>query len=156
MPGSRRVAGCVIDAVPFRREVSVSDNIERLRRVIEHGFGGGDLAVAEELAGETIIEHEYAAPRIAPGPELLKAMINEARSQVPGLTMTMEDAVAEGDKVWARSIARGVEPDSGNELVFTVFDVCRFADGRIVEHWGVPDRFALLDQLGVLPAPPQG
>jgi predicted SnoaL-like aldol condensation-catalyzing enzyme len=150
------VSGCVSDAVAFRREVSVSDNIERLRRVVEHGFGGGDLAVAEELAGETIIEHEYAAPRIAPGPELLKAMINEARSQVPGLTMTMEDAVAEGDKVWARSIARGVEPDSGNELVFTVFDVCRFADGRIVEHWGVPDRFALLDQLGVLPAPPQG
>jgi predicted SnoaL-like aldol condensation-catalyzing enzyme len=146
----------VSDAVAFRREVSVSDNIERLRRVIEHGFGGGDLAVAEELAGETIIEHEYAAPRIAPGPELLKAMINEARSHVPGLTMTMEDAVAEGDKVWARSIARGVEPDSGNELVFTVFDVCRFADGRIVEHWGVPDRFALLDQLGVLPVPPQG
>jgi hypothetical protein len=71
-PGSRRVAGCVSDAIAFRREVSVSDNIERLRRVIEHGFGGGDLAVAEELAGETIIEHEYAAPRIAPGPELLK------------------------------------------------------------------------------------
>ena len=75
---------------------------------------------------------------------------------VPDLRMEIEEIVAEGDKVWARSIARGVEPDSGNELVFTVFDVCRFADGRIVEHWGVPDRFALLDQLGVLPAPPQG
>ena len=33
---------------------------------------------------------------------------------------------------------------------FTVIDVCRVVDGRIVEHWGVPDRFAALAQTGVL------
>jgi predicted ester cyclase len=132
----------------------MSDNVDALREVIERGFGQGDLSVADRFAGPTIIEHEYAAPDQPSGPQLLKTMINEARAQVPGLTMTVEDIVVDGDKVWARSTARGCHPESGKELVFTVLDVCRFHAGRIVEHWGVPDRFALLDQLGALPPPP--
>ena len=130
------------------------DNTEALRRVIEDGFGGGDLSVADQFAGATIIEHEYGAPSPSSGPELLKAMISEARTQMPGLTMTVEDAIADGDKVWARSVGRAPGPRQDEALTITVFDVCRFEDGRIVEHWGVPDRFALLDQLGVLPPPP--
>jgi predicted ester cyclase len=39
---------------------------------------------------------------------------------------------------------------SGRPLDFTVIDVARVVDGRIVEHWGVPDRFAVLAQTGVL------
>jgi hypothetical protein len=35
-----------------------------------------------------------------------------------------------------------------------VVDICRFEDGLLIEHWGVPDRFALLHQLGLLPGPP--
>jgi hypothetical protein len=38
-------------------------------------------------------------------------------------------------------------------LTITVIDVCRFEDGRIVEHWGVPDRFHQMAQLGLLPRP---
>ncbi|MDP8960889.1 MAG: ester cyclase [Actinomycetota bacterium] len=68
--------------------------------------------------------------------------------------MTVEDMVIDGDKVWARSVGRAVDTRSGKLLTITVIDICRFEEGRIVEHWGVPDRFALLDQLGVLPQPP--
>jgi predicted ester cyclase len=39
------------------------------------------------------------------------------------------------------------------QVTMTVIDICRFVDGRLVEHWGVPDRFALLHQLGIVPAP---
>lgn len=42
---------------------------------------------------------------------------------------------------------------TGKPIVITVMDVCRFERGKIVEHWGVPDRFALLAQLGLLPQP---
>jgi predicted ester cyclase len=132
----------------------MGDNVEALRRVIEDGFGAGDLSVADEFAGPTIIEHEYGAPSAQTGSALLKAMITEARTQMPGLTMSVEDAVADGDKVWARSVGRAPGPRPGQTLTITVLDVCRFEHGRIIEHWGVPDRFALLDQLGVLPPPP--
>jgi hypothetical protein len=33
----------------------------------------------------------------------------------------------------------------------TVIDICRFENGKLVEHWGVPDRFAMLHQAGALP-----
>ena len=133
----------------------MTNNSEALRQVIERGFGGGDLSVADEFAGSTTKEHEFAAPDICNGVDLLKAMINEAREYLPDLTMTVEDIVVDGDKVWARSTGQGTEARTGRAVTLTVFDVCRFADGRIVEHWGVPDRFAVMHQAGLLEAPPQ-
>jgi predicted ester cyclase len=130
------------------------DEAAVLREVIERGFGEGDLTVADRHAGPMIIEHEYAAPVSTSGAQTLRAMIEEARSSMPGLTMTVEDVVVDGDKVWARSVGRAPNPNGGSDLQLTVFDVCRFEDGRIVKHWGVPDRFALLHQLGALGPPP--
>jgi predicted ester cyclase len=132
----------------------VTENAEALRQVIERGFGRGDLSVADEFAGDHTVEHEYAAPDLRGGVDLLKAMISEAREHMPDLTMTVEDMVVDGDKVWARSVGRGTDARTGRAVTMTVFDCCRFADGRIVEHWGVPDRFALMHQAGLLPAPP--
>jgi predicted ester cyclase len=130
------------------------DNASILREVIERGFGEGDLDVAERYAADTIIEHEYGAPIGATGAETLRAMIEEARRAMPGLRMHCEDLVTDGDKVWARSIAQAPNPAGGADLTITVLDVCRFENGRIAEHWGVPDRFALLHQLGAIPPPP--
>ena len=45
-------------------------------------------------------------------------------------------------------------PPTGKEFEITVIDVARYGqDGRLVEHWGVPDRFGLLEQLGLLALP---
>ena len=127
------------------------DETAVLREVLEQGFGAGDLAVADRCAGAAMTEHEYLAPAGATGAETLRAMITEARAEMPGLTMTVEDMVVDGDRVWARSVAQAPHPTTGETLAITVFDLCRFEGGRIVEHWGVPDRFALLHQLGALP-----
>ena len=67
----------------------------------------------------------------------------------------MEAAVEDGDTVWARGKVTGADPHSGKPVAIDVIDVCRFADGKLVEHWGVPDRFALLHQIGALPPPPK-
>ncbi|WP_249776408.1 ester cyclase [Leifsonia sp. C5G2] len=42
-------------------------------------------------------------------------------------------------------------PPSGLPVRFTVLDIARIVDGRIVEHWGVPDRFEILVRTGRLP-----
>lgn len=132
----------------------MTDHASVLREVLEQGFGAGDLPVADRAAGAQILEHEYLAPTDVPGSDILRAQITEARTAMPDMTMTVEDMVVDGDKVWARSVARTVHPATGAEVAITVFDCCRFEDGRIVEHWGVPDRFALLHQIGALPPRP--
>lgn len=129
-------------------------NVELFRLVIERGFNEGDLSVADVVCADEFSEHEYLAPIGIPGPEILKSQIQAARSEVSGLTLTIEDIVADGDKVWARMVGRGSDARSGQPITMTVIDVCRFEGGRMVEHWGVPDRFAMLHQLGALPGTP--
>jgi len=85
--------------------------------------------------------------------------IQYLRTAFPDFNLTIEDLVADGDKVWVRMTARGTNlggfmgPPNGKSFQVTVFDLARFEDGRLVEHWGCPDRFHLLAQLGLLPKP---
>jgi ketosteroid isomerase-like protein len=131
----------------------MSRNIELFRGIIERGFNHGDMSVADEVCAPRLTEHEYLAPAHLPGPEILKSQIREARSALKDFRLTIEDMVEAGDKVWARMVGRYTVPRTGNLVTMTVIDICRFEDGRLVEHWGVPDRFAFLHQLGVLSWP---
>jgi predicted ester cyclase len=128
-----------------------------LRRMLDEGFSTGDDAIVDELCSPDLIEHQFGlAGGGAAAIEHVKAAIRDVHAAAPDLRFTIEDAVESGDTIWVR--ARGVGtatgaffgPPSGNAVDFTVIDVARVVDGRIVEHWGVPDRFAMLAQTGVL------
>jgi len=86
----------------------------------------------------------------------VKAAIRDVHAAVPDMRFTIEDSVVDGDHVWVRVRGCGTNtgpffgPPSHQPVDITVFDQARVLDGRIVEHWGVPDRFALLAQTGVL------
>ena len=129
------------------------DNIELFRLVIERGFNRGDLSVADEVCAHRFSEHQYLLPADLSGPETLKIEIQAARKDVRDFSLTIEDMVASGDKVWARMVATGIDARSSTPITISVMDVCRFENGMMVEHWGIPDRFALLHQLGLLPEP---
>jgi ketosteroid isomerase-like protein len=129
----------------------MSTNVERFRAIIERGFSRGDLTVADEVCAQRLIEHEYLAKTDSPGPQILKAQIEDARKSIRDLTLTIEAIVEAGDTVWARCKATGADPRSGKPVTIDVIDICRFAEGKLVEHWGIPDRFALLHQIGALP-----
>jgi ketosteroid isomerase-like protein len=135
--------------------MGMSTNLERFRAIVERGFSQGDLAVADEVCADKLIEHEYLSKAGIPGPQILKAQIEEARHSIKDLKLTIEAFVETSDTVWARSKATGFDPRSGKPVAIDVVDICRFADGKLVEHWGVPDRFALLHQIGALPPPPK-
>ncbi|MHC2250718.1 ketosteroid isomerase-like protein [Bradyrhizobium embrapense] len=155
----REFGGVVIGiaiAGPGAGAMNMSTNLERFKAIVERGFSQGDLTVADEICAETLIEHEYLSKTDIPGPQILKAQIADARRSIRDLKLTIEAILETRDTVWARSKATGVDPHSGKPVAIDVIDICRFADGRLVEHWGVPDRFALLHQIGALPPPPQG
>lgn len=128
-----------------------------MRRIFEEGFATGDTAVVDELCAADLVEHQFGLAGV--GPEAIqhvKDAIRDVHRATPDISFTIEDAVERGDTIWVRVRARGTAtgpffgPPSGRPIDITVVDIARVVDGRIVEHWGVPDRFALLAQTGVL------
>jgi predicted ester cyclase len=124
------------------------------RQVITEAFNKGNYQALQEHFNPNYIEHQFG---LQPTIEGMQKDIQFLRTAFPDFTLTIEDVVAEGDKVWARMTARGTNrggfmgPPNGKTFEVTVFDVVRFEDGQVVEHWGSPDRFALLSQLDLLP-----
>ena len=128
-----------------------------LRRIFDEGFATGDGAVVDELCSPDLVEHQFGmAGRGAEALGHLREAMAQVHATVPDIEFTIEDAVQSGDTLWARVTGRGTAtgpffgPPSGRPVEITVIDVVRVVHGRIVEHWGVPDRFALLAQTGVL------
>ena len=137
--------------------MSAEQNMSVFRRVIEEGFNQGNLAALDECFPPTYTEHQFDLPSTLAE---FKGSIRYLRETFAPFSLTIEDLVADGDKVWARMTGRGTDgkglmgrPPSGRSYTITVFDVCRFEEGKIVEHWGAPDRFHMLAQLGLLPQP---
>jgi predicted ester cyclase len=125
--------------------------------MFDEGFATGDASVVDELCAPGLIDHQYGlAGTGAEAIEHAKAAIRDVHSAVPDISFTIEDFAQAGDVIWVRVRARGTAtgpffgPPSGRPVDFTVIDVARVVDGRIAEHWGVPDRFAMLAQTGVL------
>jgi ketosteroid isomerase-like protein len=135
--------------------VMAQTNLEIFKSIVERGFSRGDLTVADEVCAERLVEHEYLSKTDVPGPEILKAQIEDARRSIKDLQLSIEAVVETQDTVWARCRATGTDPRAGKPVGIDVIDICRFNNGKLVEHWGVPDRFALLHQIGALPPPPR-
>jgi len=137
--------------------MATRENTETFRRVIEEGFGRGNLDALDDCFPPTYEEHQYGHPSTLAG---FKQVIASLRRAIPDLRHTIDEMIASDDKVWARMTARGTHQGplmgfaaTGKTFTIAVLDICRFENGKIVEHWGVPDRFALLQQLGLLPGP---
>lgn len=137
--------------------MTTTQNADVFRRVIDEGFNRGHVDALDDCFAGTFDEHQYGMPPSLAG---LKGAIAGLRRAVPDLTLTIDEILSTDDKIWARMTARGTNrgnflgfAPTGKSFSITVIDICRFTDGKIVEHWGLPDRFALLDQLGLLPRP---
>jgi predicted ester cyclase len=127
------------------------------RRLIDEAFTGGNLAAADELTSPDLVEHQEFGPDHAPGAEGVQAVITSLHRAFSDFNLAIEDIVVAGDTAWLRMLATGTNdgsymghPPTGRQMRVQVFDVIRVEDGRIVEHWGVPDRLGALLQLGLL------
>jgi len=128
-----------------------------MQHMFDEGFATGDGAIVDEVCSPDLVEHQFGLA--GHGPDAIahvKAAIADVHRAIPDIAFTIEDAVESGDTIWVRVHAKGTAtgpffgPPSGRRVDFTVVDIARIVDGRIVEHWGVPDRFAVLAQTGLL------
>ncbi|HEV2809525.1 MAG TPA: ester cyclase [Acidimicrobiales bacterium] len=142
---------------PTMNDRGPSEAYTTMQRIFEEGFATGDDSVVDELCSPDLVEHQFGlAGTGADALRHVKQAIRALHEAVPDISFLIEDSVEQGDTIWVRVRARGTAsgpffgPPSGQPVDITVLGVARVVDGRIVEHWGVPDRFAMLAQTGVL------
>jgi predicted ester cyclase len=135
--------------------MTTEQNVAAFRKLIDIGFTRGDLSVVAEVVSPDCVEHQRGAK---PGVAGVEETIRTLRRWFSDFELVIEDLVADGDMVWARNRARGVNsgsvmghPPTGRPMEIDVIDIARLEAGKIVEHWGVPDQLGLLIQLGLLP-----
>ncbi len=128
------------------------DNKSIVRNFYE-ALGAGRFNVISEIVAEGFVDHEEM-PGFAAGREGLRQVFEAMHAAFADFTITVEDMVAEGDKVFALVTMKGTQraefmgiPSSGKAMRVPVADVMRFEGGKVVEHWGVTDTGQLMQQL---------
>jgi steroid delta-isomerase-like uncharacterized protein len=142
--------------------MSTEENKARSRRFFEEVWGKGNLDVIDELTDPSFVDHN-APPGLPPGLEGFKQFVVMYREAFPDIKVTVDDVIAEGDKVVIRWTAQGTNtgplvgmPTTGKSATITGITIERKVDGKTVEGWNNFDQLGMLQQLGVIPAPGQG
>jgi predicted ester cyclase len=130
-----------------------------VRRLMGDDISRGDEATADAIIHPDFFDHTNP-PGMQHGLEGHKAIVRLFRSVFPDPEWQIDDLIAEGDKVVARTTMRGTHlgaffgiPPTGRNVEMNGVHVMRIADGKIIEHWGSNDDLGLMRQLGAIPAP---
>jgi steroid delta-isomerase-like uncharacterized protein len=129
----------------------------RLHSAVNSGDAEAISRTIDEVVAPDLLFHA-PVPMGTTGVQALKNVWTVLLRAFPDLHVTIEDTVAEGDKVVFRNTVtgthrgeyRGLEP-TGRSVSYGEIFVMRFAGGRIAEIWGVVDVFSQMRQLGALP-----
>lgn len=133
-------------------------NTAALQRLCVGGINGRDLSVVDEVVHPHVAFHALM-PGLAPGSEGLKELLRGLQQGFGDFNVAIQDIVASGNKVVGRfantgtndGVLFGSEP-TGRKVAFSEIAILRFDAGKIVEIWSIPDRLAIVEQLGSAPA----
>jgi steroid delta-isomerase-like uncharacterized protein len=116
--------------------------------------------LAEELISPDAVFHVPGRPEPMRGPAGYLAIIGMMRGGFPDIQWTLEEVIAEGDKVAARFTMRGTHrgaffgvPPTGKTIAVQAMNFYRLSGGQFVEERGQPDLLGLLQQIGAVPTP---
>ena len=137
---------------------------EELKRMIlgafVEAFNSGNLSALDEICAPDMVDHSTAAtPNQAYGLDGFKARVNGHRLGMPDLQFSISNMILQGDLMAFQWEMKGTNtgpylgrPASGNPIRIVGMNLERLAEGKVVEHWSYPDKLALMQQLGVIPA----
>jgi predicted ester cyclase len=134
-------------------------NKAAFRAIPEQLINTKNLDAADQYFGAEYVDH--AAPPGSPaGIDGFKAFFGALTTAFPDLKYTVEDLIAEGEKVVGRVTVRGTMKQdfqgmkaTGKTATWTEIHIGRFANGKVVEHWATIDQLGMLQQLGLADAP---
>jgi predicted ester cyclase len=137
---------------------SMDHNKGLVRRVFEEGFTQGNAGVFDEVLAPNYVNHDFPMP--VPGREGLKQVLSLFRAAFPDLRVSIEDEVAEGDRVASRGYFAGTHrgefmglAPTGKPINVAYIDMWRVENGQLVENWVRMDMVGMMQQLGAIPTP---
>ena len=133
------------------------ENKALVRRFVDEVQSAGNTDAIDEICSSEFVNHS-ASPGVPSNREGVKRLTAMFRQAFPDSYFTIEDMMAEGDKVATRRTFHGSHqgefmgiPPAGRRVSMGLIDVVRISDGRVVEHWSVGDNLGMMQQLGVIP-----
>ncbi len=137
--------------------MSTEENKAVERRIIEEIFNRRNPELVDELFDTNYVYHGTGGLD-SQGREEFKQAITMLFTAFPDFHGTIEDIIAEGDKVVSRSTFRGTHQGNfqgiaptGKKVEFTAITLSRFENGKNVETWDFIDNLGMMQQLGVVP-----
>jgi steroid delta-isomerase-like uncharacterized protein len=141
--------------------MGTEENKANARRFVEEALNRGNTSVADELAAPSFVDHSLP-PGVPPTVEGIKRFVMQFRAAFPDLHYTIEDQIAEGDRIVQRLTGTGTMkgdfqgmPASNKSATWSEIHITRWENGKAAEHWGVVDQMDMLAQLGFVQAPGQ-
>jgi steroid delta-isomerase-like uncharacterized protein len=139
--------------------VSTEENKALVRRFVDEVQSAGNTDAIDEICSPEFVNHS-APPRVPSNREGVKQLTAMFRQAFPDSYFTIEDMMAEGEKVATRKTFHGTHqgefmgiPPTGQQVSMGLIDIVRIADGRVVEHWSMADNLGMMQQLGIVPLP---
>ena len=138
--------------------MTIEDNKALVRRFIDEVFLQGRAEAVEELLADDFVPHTWG--KTGAGQQELIAAIKRVQAGLSDTRMTIEDMIAEGDRVAVRLTSHAVQtgpfmglPPSGKAYTIGEIHIFRLRDGKVAEHWHEADFMGMMRQLGALPEP---
>jgi steroid delta-isomerase-like uncharacterized protein len=135
---------------------TIEDNKALVRRFIDEVFLQGDAEAVDELLADDFVPHDWG--RTGTGKRAMTDAIKRASAGLSDARMTIEDVIAEGDKVAVRLTSHAIQtgpfmglPPSGKPYTIEEIHVFKIRDGRVTEHWHQGDFMGMMTQLGAMP-----
>ena len=135
--------------------MSSEQNKTIVRRLLEEPWKG-NLEVVDEIIDRNYVGHDPSLPEPLRGPDGFKEFVSTYHAGYSDARITVDEQIAEGDKVATRWTGRGKHdgdlmgiPPTGKEVTWTEMAILRIGEGKILATWFDSDIAGLMQQLGV-------
>jgi len=133
--------------------------VEEVLHGIYEAINTGNLALLDKFVAPGYVEHSEGFQGVEP----FRQQVAAFRAAFPDLRVAIEDVLTDGDRFASRTTVTGTHagdlmgmPATGKRISVEAVDIGRVHDGQAAERWGGLNMYALLTQLGVIPAPQPG